>query len=92
MTAKSGPNFFLAAAGPALIFARICDRDSQVIATLVPALPRTGRTPGKVVSPTLPFLAADVLQDGKLWMARIAISHARYGARPVVPEGRFQIR
>src|SRR5579859_1197787 len=61
---QRGAYHFLGASRPALILARICNRDCQVVSTVVAALLCTGRALGPVISRPLMY-GSDMVQNAK---------------------------
>src|SRR5579859_6006048 len=87
---QRGAYHFLGASRPALILARICNRDCQVVSTVVAALLCTGRALGPVIS--RPFTCgSDMVQNAKfpprgvvrrqlnLWFAPEFLGHIEAG-------------
>src|ERR1700677_960047 len=61
---------FFGTTRPALIFARIRNRNGQIIAAAITSMIRTGRATHPVV-PAAPAYRPDVVEDAKLWTHQI---------------------
>ena len=60
------------AAGPADVFARVLDRDREVISTAVVPLLGAGWAPGDIVVPHCAELGVDVIEDPEFWPTCVA--------------------